>query len=98
MSVSSASDPRHQRPAVTGLDTQHLLYATVKKHRFLAEMAATCLRSSVVGSTAEEAHVRVQLMGGRAQLAHYQPEQQLEVRFPGILSVGQHDRCWSCYG
>jgi hypothetical protein len=46
------SDARYGRPAVTGLDTQHLLYATVKKYRFLRGVMdmAGCTYSSVDGS------------------------------------------------
>ena len=45
-----SSDARHLRPAITAMDTQHLLYGTVKKHRLLAEMAVTC----EVGSSGRE--------------------------------------------
>jgi hypothetical protein len=36
--AADPSDPRHGRTAVTGLDTQHLLHATVKKHRFISQV------------------------------------------------------------
>ena len=66
---SDAADPRYAQPAITGLDTQHLLYATVKKHRFLAAMDASCVESSTVGSGAQDMHVVVQLSGGDGQNA-----------------------------
>ena len=42
MAVSDPSDRRYLRPAVTAMDTQHLLYGTVKKHRLLADAAVSC--------------------------------------------------------
>ena len=66
---SDTSDPRYGRPAVTGLDTQHLLYATVKKYRFLTGFTATCEASAVAGSTAQDLRVAVQLAGGDGQNA-----------------------------
>ena len=63
------ADARYGRPAITGLDTQHLLYATVKKHRFLTAMNATCESPSEPGAE-QEMHVvvagRMRVMGGLA--------------------------------
>eukprot|EP00966_Prymnesium_polylepis_P137390 3174585-Prymnesium_polylepis.1 len=42
MAVSDPTDARYLRPAVTAMDTQHLLYGTVKKHRLLADVAVSC--------------------------------------------------------
>ena len=66
---SNTADPRYGQPAINGVDAQHLLYATVKKHRFLASMNASCTASSVVGSSAEDLHIAVSLMGGDGQNA-----------------------------
>ena len=63
------ADARYGRPAVTGLDTQHLLYGTVKKHRFLTAMAASCNDSTVPGSVAQDLHVVLHLAGGDGQNA-----------------------------
>ncbi|KAL1528137.1 hypothetical protein AB1Y20_009499 [Prymnesium parvum] len=64
---TNEADPRYGRPAITGLDTQHLLYATVKKHRFLASMDATCNASSVSSGVGEDIHIVVHLKGGDGQ-------------------------------
>ena len=66
---SNTADPRYGRPAITGLDTQHLLYATVKKYRFLTSMSASCGYSSVAGSAAQDMYAVVQLSGGDGQNA-----------------------------
>ena len=63
------ADARHERPAVTAYDSLHLLYATVKKHRFLSHMEASCVDSSVAGSASQELHVAVDLKGGDGQNA-----------------------------
>ena len=65
----NTTDVRYGRPAVTVVDTQHMLYATVKKHRFLTSMTASCSPSSGPGSAAEFAHVTVDLSGGDGQNA-----------------------------
>eukprot|EP00966_Prymnesium_polylepis_P246990 5712036-Prymnesium_polylepis.1 len=65
--ASNTSDPRHGRPAITGLDTQHLLYATVKKHRFLTNMAVTCTESSGIDTALPGVHVELHISGGDAQ-------------------------------
>ena len=64
---SNVADPRYGRPAVTAYDALHLLYATVKKHRFLANMIASCVPSAVPGSAANDLHVVLDLRGGDGQ-------------------------------
>ena len=59
--AGNMADPRYHRPAVTGVDALHLLYATVKKHRFLANMTATCDASSVEGKYTQDLHVTLRL-------------------------------------
>ena len=46
---TDALDARFGRPVVTAFYSLHLLYATVKKHRFLFSLQATCEDSSVAG-------------------------------------------------
>ena len=65
--MSSSADPRHLKPAVTVMDTQHLLQAAVKKHRFLAEMSASCTHVEGVGSAAMGARVVLRVVGGDGQ-------------------------------
>ena len=65
--AADPSDARYGRPAVTGLDTQLLLYATVKKRRFLTNMTASCVPGE--GSAAEDIHITLQLAGGDGQNA-----------------------------
>ena len=65
--AADPSDARYGRPAVTVLDTQHLLYATVKKRRFLTNMTASCVPGE--GSAAEDIHITLQLAGGDGQNA-----------------------------
>ena len=64
---SNTDDARYGRPAVTAYDSLHLLYATVKKHRFLANMSASCAPSSVTGSPSQDLHVVLDLKGGDGQ-------------------------------
>ena len=65
----NVADARHERPAVTAYDSLHVLYANVKKHRFLSHMEASCVDSSVAGSASQELHVAVDLKGGDGQNA-----------------------------
>ena len=60
-------DARYRRPAVTAYDSLHLLYATVKKHRFLSSMNATCEPSSVIGSESQDLLVVLDIKGGDGQ-------------------------------
>eukprot|EP00966_Prymnesium_polylepis_P328181 7383985-Prymnesium_polylepis.1 len=66
-SAGSAADARAGAPAVTGVDSQQLLHATVKKKRFLTAMDAACEASSISGTAAQAMHVRVELAGGDGQ-------------------------------
>ena len=64
---SNTEDARHGRPAVTAYDSLHLLYATVKKHRFLSYMRASCIAPSVPDSLAQDLHVVLDIKGGDGQ-------------------------------
>ena len=66
---SNAADARYGRPAITALDSLHLLYATVKKHRFLSVMMASCVNSSASGVSSQDLHVVLELKGGDGQNA-----------------------------
>ena len=67
MVLSDTSDARYMKPAISSLDTQHLLYATVKKHRLLASVALTAEPSSVVGSWASDVQISIRMVGGSGQ-------------------------------
>ena len=62
----SQAEPRHLKAAVTAVDTQHLLYSTVKKHRLLTDMNVTCTPPAVPGG-AEGLLASMVIVGGAGQ-------------------------------
>ena len=67
--AGNVADARYGRPAVTALDVLHLLYATVKKHRFVSQLSASCTAGSIAGSAAQDLHIILDLQGGDGQNA-----------------------------
>ncbi|KAL1519836.1 hypothetical protein AB1Y20_023340 [Prymnesium parvum] len=60
-------DPRYLAPKVDSTDNEHLLAASVKKYRLLADMDASCTFSSFTGSTNQELLVVARVVGGDGQ-------------------------------
>ena len=63
------SDPRYLAVLVDATDTQHLLSASVKNYRLLANLNASCTDSSVPGSANREVRIVARLVGGDGQNA-----------------------------
>ena len=60
-------DPRYLKPAIDATDSQHLLRALVKDYRFLADLNASCVQSSVAGSTIDVLRIIAQVVGSDGQ-------------------------------